>query len=283
MRKPYGGVSRITKRPVKALLAIHDWDSFHQYLIVDALTTYANARTQAGLGLGSVLAVGANAHEASEFGAFPFESIVLAGIDDPDAATSAIIAEDPRFGYRHENGECMDLPSGTFDLTFCKEAAHHFARPVAGFYELLRLSRYAVVLIEPYDTAVGRLFERLGMASVSEVLQAEDEVTRDSIQLRCMNLGRNSNYVYRWNRRQLEMLLSSYYVDSGWSLDLKIGWMTGRLNCDSRAFVRAAATIAGRFASWWPWSPGNYMTAFIQIGRDLPPDMACLARNMSDS
>ena len=59
--------------------------------------------------------------------------------------------------------------------------------------------------------------------------------------------------------------------------------MTGRLNCDSRAFVRAAATIAGQFASLWPWSPGNYMTAFVQVGRDLPSDMFSLARNTSDS
>lgn len=41
----------------------------------------------------------------------------------------------------------LDVPDETFDFTICKEAYHHFERPAVAVYEMLRVSRKAVVLL----------------------------------------------------------------------------------------------------------------------------------------
>lgn len=53
--------------------------------------------------------------------------------------------------YRKENAESLSFSDNEFDFTFCKEAYHHFPRPMIALYEMLRVSRRGVVLIEPND------------------------------------------------------------------------------------------------------------------------------------
>ncbi len=54
---------------------------------------------------------------------------------------------------RSLDAQNMDIPDGSFDYTLCKEAYHHFERPVLGLYEMLRVSRKAVVMIaEPFSS-----------------------------------------------------------------------------------------------------------------------------------
>jgi ubiquinone/menaquinone biosynthesis C-methylase UbiE len=58
--------------------------------------------------------------------------------------------------YREENAESMTAGDGAYDVVFCKEALHHFPRPWIGLYEMLRVARQAVVLIEPRDWVLDR-------------------------------------------------------------------------------------------------------------------------------
>ena len=53
--------------------------------------------------------------------------------------------------YKKENAESLSFSDNEFDFTFCKEAYHHFPRPMIALYEMLRVSRQGVVLIEPND------------------------------------------------------------------------------------------------------------------------------------
>lgn len=55
----------------------------------------------------------------------------------------------PRFQL--VNAEAMDLPDESVDFILCKEALHHFPRPYLGLYEMLRVARAGVVLVEPHD------------------------------------------------------------------------------------------------------------------------------------
>jgi len=70
--------------------------------------------------------------------------------------------------YRVENAERLSFEDGSFDYVFCKEALHHFPRPAVALYEMVRVSRKGVVLIEPNDRAgsprrlLGVLLRRLG-------------------------------------------------------------------------------------------------------------------------
>jgi ubiquinone/menaquinone biosynthesis C-methylase UbiE len=49
------------------------------------------------------------------------------------------------------NAEQVPYENDAFDFVLCKEAYHHFPRPAIAFYEMLRVAKEAVVLIEPYD------------------------------------------------------------------------------------------------------------------------------------
>src|SRR5213075_2707793 len=53
--------------------------------------------------------------------------------------------------YRAENAESLSFVDEQFDFALCKEAYHHFPRPMIALYEMLRVARVGVVLIEPYD------------------------------------------------------------------------------------------------------------------------------------
>lgn len=64
------------------------------------------------------------------------------------AKDSGIIAQ-----YRVENAENLSFEDESFDYVFCKESLHHFPRPYLALYEMTRVARRAIVLIEPNDPA----------------------------------------------------------------------------------------------------------------------------------
>lgn len=53
--------------------------------------------------------------------------------------------------YSVENAERLSFRDGEFDYVLCKEAYHHFPRPFIALYEMLRVAKEAVVIIEPND------------------------------------------------------------------------------------------------------------------------------------
>ncbi|MBC7865400.1 MAG: class I SAM-dependent methyltransferase, partial [Bacteroidia bacterium] len=53
--------------------------------------------------------------------------------------------------YRYENAEAMSFQDNEFDYSFCKEAFHHFPRAYLALYEMLRVSKKAVMFVEPND------------------------------------------------------------------------------------------------------------------------------------
>jgi len=232
---------------------------FHDYGIRHAIERYRLLRDEQGLGLGSVLSIGSTHREARRFVEHPFDEICLTGILDADAALREIAAADARVRYEKQNAERLRYASASFDLVFCKESLHHLARPVQGLYEMLRVCRGAVLLLEPYDSQLDGLLRRLGLSTVYESNQLGNLELRD-------------NFVYRWNRRELEYLLKSLYLDSGSSLELTLGWLSSRFNGHPKWLIRRCAALAGWLVGFVPGSRGNYMTALIAPGRDLPPD-----------
>jgi ubiquinone/menaquinone biosynthesis C-methylase UbiE len=53
--------------------------------------------------------------------------------------------------FKVENAERLSLPDNSVDFVLCKEALHHMSRPYAAIYEMFRVARYGVVIIEPQD------------------------------------------------------------------------------------------------------------------------------------
>jgi ubiquinone/menaquinone biosynthesis C-methylase UbiE len=53
--------------------------------------------------------------------------------------------------YRVENAEALSIGDDAFEFIMCKESYHHFPRPPVAFYEMWRVAKRAVVLIEPIE------------------------------------------------------------------------------------------------------------------------------------
>ena len=53
--------------------------------------------------------------------------------------------------YKKCNAEALPFENSFFDYSYCKQSYHHFPRPFVALYEMIRVSKYAVVLTEPAD------------------------------------------------------------------------------------------------------------------------------------
>jgi ubiquinone/menaquinone biosynthesis C-methylase UbiE len=52
--------------------------------------------------------------------------------------------------YKQINAEAIDLEDGSYDYLFTKETLHHLPRPYVALYEMLRVAKKGIVLIEPF-------------------------------------------------------------------------------------------------------------------------------------
>jgi SAM-dependent methyltransferase len=251
-----GGI-RMRRRALGPLWRIDAFADYHGLLYAEALDRYAGLAKQQAGDLGSVLAIGACFREVEALLPRPFSRIVLSGVAEPDQAVQRAQERDPRVRYELANVESLPWPDAHFDLVLCKESLHHTARPVQGLYEMLRVCRRAVALIEPWDCAGVRGLERLGLTTRFERGQA-------------LNLGARDNHVYRWSRRGLESLLASLYLESGWRAEVTVGWMSGRAQLRRPRALRRLASAGGWAVSWLPGAAGNLASMLIVPGRDLP-------------
>jgi SAM-dependent methyltransferase len=249
---------RMRRRALGPLWQIDAFADYHGLLFAEALDRYVElAKAEAG-DLGSVLAVGACFREVDALLPRPFAQITLSGVAEPDEAVQRAEQRDPRVRYELADVESLPWPAQHFDLVLCKESLHHTARPVRGLYEMLRVCRRAALLIEPWDCALVRGLERLGLTTRFERGQR-------------LNRGGRDNHVFRWSRRGLEALLSSLYLESGWRADVTVGWMSGRAQLRRPLPLRRLSSTAGWACSWLPGAAGNLASMLIVPGRDLPP------------
>jgi SAM-dependent methyltransferase len=97
--------------------------------------------------------------------------------------------------YAVENAEKLSFEDGQFDYVFCKESYHHFPRPFAALYEMIRVAKKGVILVEPNDywqSVVGRAvygFQQL----FGKVRHIDQNRYEDS-----------GNYVYSLSEREIE-------------------------------------------------------------------------------
>lgn len=89
-----------------------------------------------------------------------------------------LLAEAHRRGlipaWSRQNAEALSFPDASFDLVCCKESFHHFPRPMAALYEMLRVARRAVVLIEPSDRRAAATLLQLAAIRAARRLRGED-------------------------------------------------------------------------------------------------------------
>ncbi|OGJ38668.1 MAG: hypothetical protein A2182_00060 [Candidatus Pacebacteria bacterium RIFOXYA1_FULL_38_18] len=95
--------------------------------------------------------------------------------------------------YQKANAEKLPFTENSFDYVFCKESYHHFPRPIIALYEMIRVSKKAVILIEPNDV-IRRGFSWKRVAGIEEI---KAKVNKFEV---------SGNYVYTISRRELEKI-----------------------------------------------------------------------------
>lgn len=105
--------------------------------------------------------------------------------------------------YSVENAERLRFKDQQFDYVFCKESFHHFPRPYMALYEMLRVAKRAVFLIEPNDTySVMPASSRLLQAMFKLILRRRLGV--QGVAFNQPSWEESGNFVYAFSRREAE-------------------------------------------------------------------------------
>ena len=99
--------------------------------------------------------------------------------------------------YRTENAESISQPDNSYDFILCKQSYHHFPRPAIAFYEMLRVARRAVVLIEPIEGRP-RLLDWAKQV-FKKLIRGDQTVEFES----------SGNFLYRTSVREIEKMLTA--------------------------------------------------------------------------
>ena len=103
--------------------------------------------------------------------------------------------------YRKENAEKLSFDNEEFDFVLCKESYHHFPRPYIAVYEMLRVAKKGIVLIEPADQYVDSTILQIPFRNLKDFLRRK--LKNRSIR---NDFETSGNYVYRMSQREVEKI-----------------------------------------------------------------------------
>jgi SAM-dependent methyltransferase len=113
--------------------------------------------------------------------------------------------------YLKVNAESIDLPDNSFDYIVCKEMLHHLPRPTTAIYEMLRVSRKAVIaLCEPVDmlSKISLLvFAKNVLDKIDPLLL--NKFWKNRFSYESFFEDRPINYVYKFSEREIEKLAAA--------------------------------------------------------------------------
>ncbi len=99
-----------------------------------------------------------------------------------------------------QNAEAMSYPNHAFDYILCKESYHHFPRPYAALYEMVRVAKKGFILMEPQDPILKMPF-LLGLMNVISTFS--DQLSKKLWKNR-FSYEPVGNFVYKIAERELE-------------------------------------------------------------------------------
>lgn len=129
------------------------------------------------------------------------------------------------------DSERLPFANGSFDLVLVQDGIHHLKIPVLGVTEMLRVTRRAVIVIEPHEGMVARLIGT----------KVEKDVETGSL-----------NFVFRWNRWLFRQVVSSFWVGQDFQIQVLRFWdhSTAMLKIFRWLPGDNARLLAIRFSYW---------------------------------
>ncbi|KAA0989664.1 class I SAM-dependent methyltransferase [Dyadobacter aurulentus] len=104
--------------------------------------------------------------------------------------------------YAVENVEKLTFADHSFDYVFCKEAYHHFPRPYLGVYEMLRVAREGIILIEPHDPISKMPF----LLALRNIFDRFDTTLLQKYWKNRYSFEEVGNYVFKLSEREMDKL-----------------------------------------------------------------------------
>jgi SAM-dependent methyltransferase len=105
--------------------------------------------------------------------------------------------------YGVENAENLSFANESFDIVFCKEAYHHFPRPMIALYEMLRVAKDMVILIEPNDACTLDAGVLLSPRSLIRKLLKRKSYGRNYFTKPASAFEPSGNFVYSLSKNEL--------------------------------------------------------------------------------
>ncbi len=101
-----------------------------------------------------------------------------------------------------QNVEKISFNDNSFDYVCCKEAYHHFPRPAIGFYEMIRVAKKGVIVIEPNDIGISYPI----LSFVRNILDRINTSLLKTIWKNQYSYEIVGNYVYKISFREFEKM-----------------------------------------------------------------------------
>ena len=102
--------------------------------------------------------------------------------------------------FASENAEKLSFADDSFDFVLCKETYHHFPRPYAALYEMIRVAKKGILIIEPQDP-VTRMPFLLAMINILEKIKPSLAGSFWKNQFSYEPVG---NFVYKVSEREFQ-------------------------------------------------------------------------------
>ncbi|MCS6794874.1 MAG: class I SAM-dependent methyltransferase [Raineya sp.] len=110
--------------------------------------------------------------------------------------------------YSAENAEKLSFADNTFDFVFCKEAFHHFPKPFVAVYEMLRVAKKGIILIEPQDP-ISRMPLLLALRNILDNIQTN---LLEKIWKNRYSFEPVGNYVFKLSERECEKIAMGLFL-----------------------------------------------------------------------
>ena len=105
--------------------------------------------------------------------------------------------------YARQNAEKMEFADNEFDFAFCKESYHHFPRPYIALYEMIRVAKKAVILIEPNEP---NDFPWMGQMILNAKKGVKKFLNKKNYHTYHWHFEEVGNYIYSVSKRELQKI-----------------------------------------------------------------------------